>query len=93
MSAARQFPNGRAAAKAYAAEHGFTGRKGGWIYNQADRPICQGWDSYVAMLTRRGIIRDLDGFSLNVFSNTTRDGRPVRNVFDRKPVLLIGRES
>jgi hypothetical protein len=93
VSAARKFPNGRAAAKAYAAEHGITGRKGGWLYNDRGRTVCQGWDSYVAMLTRRGIIRDLDGLSLSVFSGTSYNGRPVRNVFDREPVLLIGRES
>lgn len=30
-------------AKAYGKARGFHGKPGGWIYNGAGRPVCQGW--------------------------------------------------
>ena len=85
------YRDGDAAAKAYAAAVGVAGKPGGWIYTPSGRPICQGWQSYTSRLVRRGIIRDLDGHGLSVISGKeiASTGRLVRNVFDRKPVLLV----
>jgi hypothetical protein len=46
----------RAVCRAWAAEHGYTGATGGWIYNEGTgRAICQGWGSFY-LLKRREIM-------------------------------------
>lgn len=45
------------AAKAWAAEHGYEGRKGGWIYRPNGMPQCQGWQSLGVLCARVGRIR------------------------------------
>ena len=55
-----EFHTALAAAKAYAAEQGIAGRAGGWIYNTAGQPICQGWDAYATIARRHGSIKRIE---------------------------------
>lgn len=40
------------ATKAWAAEHGYRGSKGGWIYDSNGEPVVQGWLAFTGMLCR-----------------------------------------
>lgn len=48
------------AARTVAEVRGWTGRPGGWIYDNNGRPICHGWASLAQALVRAGYI-DADG--------------------------------
>lgn len=50
------------AAKAHAAEHGYEGRTGGWIYNAKGRAVAHGWTSFTQYLLAIGIhaVRDAE---------------------------------
>lgn len=99
MATMTEYRTATAAAKAYALSRGWVGRKGGWIYYSADenaRTICQGWASLVGILTREGVLVDLDGSRLGTRSDTPKDPRDRwaglrRNVFDGKPVALVAK--
>lgn len=43
-------------ARVWAAQHGVVARVGGWLYDGAGRPVCQGWDSLAGYLARRGVL-------------------------------------
>lgn len=43
-------------ARVWAAQHGMTARTGGWLYDPAGRPVCQGWSALTAYLVRRGVV-------------------------------------
>ncbi|MGN6635685.1 MAG: hypothetical protein ACTHJ6_09530 [Oryzihumus sp.] len=53
------FTSLEAAARAYGAEHGVEGRKGGWIYRRG-QAVCQGWRAYGRLLVESGQITALD---------------------------------
>lgn len=42
-----------AATRAWAADHGYEGRGGGWVYGPGGKPFCQGWSGLTAVLVRR----------------------------------------
>jgi hypothetical protein len=44
------------ALKAWAVEHGYEGRKGGWIYNPSGKPVFHGWEAMVPSAVRVGRI-------------------------------------
>lgn len=48
-----------AAAKAYGAAHGVTGKAGGWLYRNGTH-LCHGWRSYGYRLVSAGIIDPQD---------------------------------
>lgn len=50
-----------AAARAWAKEHGYSGRGGGWIDNPSGHIVCQGWSTFAGRLERNGDIRLIDG--------------------------------
>lgn len=52
---ARDFPSQETIGRAIGALTGAAGRKGGWIYDQKGRPICQGWASFAH--ERAGTVR------------------------------------
>lgn len=43
-------------AKTVAAVRGWTGRAGGWIYDELDRPICKGWTELARLLRKAQMI-------------------------------------
>jgi hypothetical protein len=47
------FTNKRNATKAWAKEHGYVGKPGGWIYRPNGESVCQGWDSLADTLVRQ----------------------------------------
>lgn len=49
-----------AAARAYGARHGVSGRKGGWLHNRDGRLIVQGWLNYGQRLLRNGTVVAID---------------------------------
>lgn len=56
------YPTRHAAGKALGDALGLTGRKGGWVYDQRGRAVCQGWDS---LATLKGVRPTDDGWQLN----------------------------
>jgi hypothetical protein len=46
------------AARAWAKQHGWEGRPGGWIYNPRGKPVVQGWWSFAEMLKRKSWISE-----------------------------------
>ena len=50
------------AAKAWARKHGWSGAKGGWIYNPHGKAMTQGWESFALRCARLGhILQGADG--------------------------------
>lgn len=86
---ARTFPTLEAAARAYAAKVGITGRKGGWLYRHTGRytaawdgtpqeelaTVTQGWASFAGDLARAGVITTATGDkALRWVTSTTGGG-------------------
>ena len=45
-------------ARTVAQAKGWTGRRGGWIYDAQGRVICQGWARLSSILTERGFVTE-----------------------------------
>lgn len=55
------------------ADHlGWTGRKGGWIYNAAGRPIAHGWTELASIMTTRGWITVGTGINWSLIGDGRR---------------------
>lgn len=63
-------------ARVFADHFGFTGRKGGWIYSPAGRPVAHGWDSFAARLAARGWIKPGVGIDWRRAGEAPRLDRP-----------------
>lgn len=49
------------AARAWARRHDHRGNGGGWIRDQRERPVCQGWGKFADRLLASGQIRKAEG--------------------------------
>lgn len=61
MDIPRFYTREEAAAKAWAKEHGWYGRSGGWIYRPDGSVFSQGWWTLASSLRRRGELHEIPG--------------------------------